>query len=104
MASFNFRSREPRDFMSSERQRQRMAAAGGTPQPQHQQRAEPPPSLPSLQFQDTTSEDDGGWLASSYELRHGLQVSEESIDTLPAELRDAFDLPDAPPGRRRGRG
>lgn len=98
MASFNFRSREPRDFMSSERHRQR---AGLPPQPQ-QRGSESAPSLPPLDFQHSAPVDDNCWLASSYELRHGLQVSEESIDTLPAELRDAFETAPAAKDRRRG--
>lgn len=90
MATFNFRSRDLRDFKLTERPRQR----SGT------QRVEPSPSVPALDFEDTAIDDDGCWLASSYELKRGLQVSEESIDTLPADLRDAFD----PPLKERRRG
>lgn len=36
------------------------------------------------------AEDDGGWLASSFDLRRGLRVSEAPLDTLPGELQDAF--------------
>jgi len=33
---------------------------------------------------------DEHWLHSSFDLRRGLDVSEEAIDTLPGELQDAF--------------
>ncbi|HEU4460036.1 MAG TPA: hypothetical protein VFR90_13015 [Methylibium sp.] len=33
---------------------------------------------------------DGIWRESSYELQRGLEVSEEPLDSLPAELIDAF--------------
>lgn len=33
-----------------------------------------------------------GWLDSSLELAHGLDVSEE-VDTIPGDLLDAFDNP-----------
>ena len=33
-----------------------------------------------------------GWLASSLELAHGLDVTEE-VDTVPGDLLDAFDNP-----------
>lgn len=39
--------------------------------------------------QDGTVADDH-WLHSSFDLRRGLDVSEEEIDTLPGELQDAF--------------
>lgn len=31
-----------------------------------------------------------GWLDSSAELRGGLQVHEDDLDTIPPEFRDAF--------------
>lgn len=34
-----------------------------------------------------------GWLDSSAELRDGLQVQEDDLDSLPPELRDAFTSP-----------
>ncbi|WP_428422626.1 hypothetical protein [Methylibium sp.] len=39
--------------------------------------------------QDDAAEDDH-WLHSSFDLRRGLDVSEEEIATLPGELQDAF--------------
>jgi hypothetical protein len=39
--------------------------------------------------QDDAKADDH-WLHSSFDLRRGLDVSEEEIDTLPGELQDAF--------------
>ncbi|WP_129450831.1 hypothetical protein [Methylibium sp. Pch-M] len=39
--------------------------------------------------QDDTQADDH-WLHSSFDLRRGLDVSEEEIETLPGELQDAF--------------
>lgn len=79
MATFNFRSREAREFKLAERGRTRPLPLRDESMPPQQQQA----------LDDTDLEDDG-WLVSSYELRRGLQVSEEPIDTLPAELRDAF--------------
>ena len=79
MATFNFRSRDTRDFRLADRPRPRPASG----------RDEPATAVP-LQAADQTDLDDDGWLMSSYELRRGLRVSEEDIDTLPAELRDAF--------------
>ena len=40
---------------------------------------------------DAVDDDDSarGWLASSLELAHGLDVSEE-VDTIPGDLLDAF--------------
>ena len=87
MATFNFRSRDPRGFSIAERSRQRALAGRGEPAA--------PVSVPPC-F-DETAEKDEGWLASSYELRRGLLVSEEDLDTLPAELQDAYP----PPPRRR---
>lgn len=80
MATFNFRSRDPRGFTLGERSRQRALSARGEP-------AAPLSVQPCF---DDDSEKDGGWLASSYELRRGLLVSEQDLDTLPAELQDAF--------------
>lgn len=80
MATFNFRSRDPRGFALAERSRQRALAPRGEPSG--------PLSVPPCV--DETDEQDQGWLASSYELRRGLLVSEEDLDTLPAELQDAF--------------
>jgi hypothetical protein len=31
-----------------------------------------------------------GWLISSFDLKHGLQVSEVEFDTIPGELLDGF--------------
>ena len=39
---------------------------------------------------DLDAEDEGGWLASSFDLMRGLRVSEMPLDTLPGDLRDAF--------------
>ena len=39
--------------------------------------------------QDDAKADDH-WLHSSFDLRRGLDVSEEEIETLPGELQDAF--------------
>ncbi len=36
------------------------------------------------------ADEEGGWLASSFDLMRGLRVSETPLDTLPGELRDAF--------------
>lgn len=80
MATFNFRSRDPRGFALAERSRQRPLPARG------EQAA--PLSVPPC-FADA-DEQDQGWLTSSYELRRGLLVTEEALDTLPAELQDAF--------------
>lgn len=80
MATFNFRSRDPRGFALAERSRQRSLSARGE--------SAAPMSVPPC-F-DEADEQDLGWLTSSYELRRGLLVSEEALDTLPAELQDAF--------------
>jgi hypothetical protein len=80
MATFNFRSRDPRGYTLAERTRQRALSARGEPTV--------PPSVPPCV--DEPGDEDLGWLVSSYELRRGLQVSEEDLDTLPAELQDAF--------------
>ena len=45
----------------------------------------------SSQFPAIDSEDASRvWSASSLELRHGVQVSEQPMDTLPGELLDEF--------------
>jgi hypothetical protein len=80
MATFNFRSRDPRGFTISDRSRQRPLPPRGEPAA--------PVSIPPC-F-DEADEKDQSWLASSYELRRGLLVSEQDLDTLPAELQDAF--------------
>ncbi len=40
--------------------------------------------------QQDGSKADDHWLHSSFDLRRGLDVSEEEIETLPGELQDAF--------------
>ena len=49
------------------------------------QPTEPPPL--DSNFGDS---DAYAWRSSSLELKHGLQVSEEPMDTLPGHLLDAF--------------
>lgn len=39
---------------------------------------------------DADPDEEGGWLASSFDLMRGLRVSEAPLDTLPGELQDAF--------------
>lgn len=39
---------------------------------------------------DPDADEEGGWLASSFDLMRGLRVSETPLDTLPGELQDAF--------------
>ena len=41
----------------------------------------------------TRAADEDVWLNSSFDLRRGLEVSEQALDTLPGELRDAFVKP-----------
>ncbi|WP_295643283.1 hypothetical protein [uncultured Methylibium sp.] len=39
---------------------------------------------------DPDADEEGGWLASSFDLMRGLRVSETPLDTLPGDLQDAF--------------
>ncbi|MDP1790781.1 hypothetical protein [Methylibium sp.] len=45
-------------------------------------------SVRAVQQDDAKADDH--WLHSSFDLRRGLDVSEEEIETLPGELQDAF--------------
>lgn len=47
-------------------------------------------SLPPSTASETDADEEGGWLASSFDLARGLRVSEAPLDTLPGDLQEAF--------------
>ncbi len=73
MLTFHFMRHPPRPVSGSAAASKSAASSGfgdSTPVPAHSE--------------------SGGWFDSSADLKGGLQVREDDLDTLPAEYRDAF--------------
>jgi hypothetical protein len=76
-------SRWPRRFIEAANAPARAA------QPAPPAREGVPPAVTPAELEQALDEK-FGWLISSFDLKHGLQVSEVEFDTIPGELLDGF--------------